>query len=490
MDALTTTSPSAVSTVLPTPGAPLALSPTPGLPTATTSVAAPSAVAVPVVLSPTGTASARIRTDLVTDPNTVFPMSEIPKPSYLVSFNDPIFRTRIIRIAGDPGTTFTALNGTGTWGSDVRQHYTDDQPWNADGSLLLLQNLQGGTPNQVILDGNTYQPKYVKCSNYHNYDDRWNPSRSHPDERINVHGATLEWFDVITCEQTRVWTLPFPADRDFSQNPTADGRFAVLHDDAHMFVVDMDPQPPYAPYPNRRIGPIYTFPSCGSSSDCHVSHPVTLSPDGKYVVVHYQGDFARVFDVDANTLAITVHPEPIGSLECSGRDPAQGYIFDLGHVAIALDPSDNDEPYLVGQNRDWCPQMVNGIALGQVLKVRLKDDQVRSLTRPPREAQAYHVSAMNYARPGWVYASYWPGAGRRFQDEILAITLDGTQTIERLTQDHTDTTNCYRCESHPVPSRDGLRVIFASSWTLACGSGCGSSTNPQAYVVETLSSAP
>ena len=38
----------------------------------------------------------------------------------------------------------------------------------------------------------------------------------------------------------------------------------------------------------------------------------------------------------------------------------------------------------------------------------------------------------------------------------------------------------------PVPSRDGRRVIFASSWTLNCGTVCGSQTNPQAYVVEAL----
>jgi len=32
----------------------------------------------------------------------------------------------------------------GTWGSDARHHYSKDQPWNSDGTLIALQN-GGGT---------------------------------------------------------------------------------------------------------------------------------------------------------------------------------------------------------------------------------------------------------------------------------------------------------------------------------------------------------
>jgi hypothetical protein len=37
--------------------------------------------------------------------------------------------------------------------------------------------------------------------------------------------------------------------------------------------------------------------------------------------------------------------------------------------------------------------------------------------------------------------------------------------------------------SHPVPSRAGRRVLFASNWTEDCTSGCGSQTDIKAYVV-------
>ena len=62
--------------------------------------------------------------------------------------------------------------------------------------------------------------------------------------------------------------------------------------------------------------------------------------------------------------------------------------------------------------------------------------------------------------------------------------MDGSKTVQRFVHDHTDTTNCYRCEAHPVPSRDGRRVIFASSWTFNCSTLCGSQTNPQAYIMD------
>jgi hypothetical protein len=98
---------------------------------------------------------------LVTDPNAVFSEPNVAKPAYLTPITDPTYNTTLTRIAGNAGTPLSFSNGgSGTWGQDARQHYNDDQAWNADGSLLMLQN--SGSPDQLILDGNTYQPKYNK----------------------------------------------------------------------------------------------------------------------------------------------------------------------------------------------------------------------------------------------------------------------------------------------------------------------------------------
>jgi hypothetical protein len=358
-----------------------------------------------------------------------------------------------------------------------------DQPWNSDGTLLLLQN--SGSPDQVILDGNTYALKYTKCANYDNYDDRWLQGGNHPRERMNVRGNTLEWFDVVNCVRTRKWSLPFSATADYEMGPSNDGRFVALGDDTRVFVVDMDPAPPFASYAsrNKRIGPAFDVSRCGLA-DCSIDF-ISISPSGKYVIVQYQGDHPRVFDVDPDTLALSPHSMPSTAAECSDHDPAQGYIFDLGHPDMGFNPFDNNEEVMVGQLSDRCPSTVNGVDLGHVVMVRLRDGKVTSLTAPSNEAHPYHISMRNFDRPGWAYVSYWSESGARFNDEIIAVKLDGSQTIKRFAHTHTDTSSCYRCESHPVPSRDGKRVIFASSWSVNCGSSCGSTSNPNAYVVDT-----
>jgi len=45
---------------------------------------------------------------------------------------------------------------------------------------------------------------------------------------VNSSGSELSWVDATTGSNTRTWTLP-------------------------LVVIDMDPQPPYAPYPNGWI---------------------------------------------------------------------------------------------------------------------------------------------------------------------------------------------------------------------------------------------
>src|SRR2546425_305861 len=100
---------------------------------------------------------------VITDPSLVLTEATIAKPTYLVPITPSPFGLRVTRIANDPGQTMTLLNGSGTWGSDARQHYSKDQPWSADGSLIALQN--SGSPDYIYLDGNTYQAVRGKCSN-------------------------------------------------------------------------------------------------------------------------------------------------------------------------------------------------------------------------------------------------------------------------------------------------------------------------------------
>src|SRR3989442_889216 len=101
---------------------------------------------------------------LITDPTLVFAIPQVPKPAYRVPIWPSPFGTKVIRIANDSGASMTLSTGPGTWGGDVRHHYSKDQPWSSDGTLLALQNRNGGSPNDIYLDGRTYQPTPRPCA--------------------------------------------------------------------------------------------------------------------------------------------------------------------------------------------------------------------------------------------------------------------------------------------------------------------------------------
>ena len=420
----------------------------------------------------------------VTNPNTVYSVPAASRPTYLVPWIDPTFQSVVTRITNTSGQPTVPVPGS--WGSDARHNYSKQEPWNSDMTLYMTEN-RSGSPTPLILDGTTFAPRYGLCGSYPHYDSRWHPSLAHPHEQINVNssGTELMWFDVTTCTKTRSWTLPVASSYGIGSgegNPSNDGRFVALASATKMFVVDMDPQPPYAPYPNQRIGPVYDISSCGLGS-CAVDW-VSISASGKYAVVNYDGDHPRVFDVNPGTLALTPHAELSSSPRCSGT-AANGFIYDVGHADFALDPFDSNADVLIGQ--EHCGNhgsTIGGQKIGYVMMVRLSDGAITSLTDPTNEAYPHHVSTRNIRWPGWAIVSHYKSAGTRFSDEIMAVKMDGSLAVQRLAHQHSAFSGCYRCEVHPVASPDGQRVIFASNWTQDCGSGCGSSSEIKDYMIQ------
>ncbi len=420
-----------------------------------------------------------------TDPTPVFTTPVAFRPLYLTPTPEPTFGTQIMRITNDAGQPLQLMPGW--WGDDARHVYSKQQPWNSDNTLLEVENHGGGEPSTLILDGNTYAPLLAPCSDYVHFDYRWHPSPAHPHEQINVDraGRELMWFDVTTCIKTRTWALPITVDGFGSSegNSSNDGRFVALGNASAMLVVDMDPQLPYAPYPNKRIGPLYTFPPCSLGvASCTPSH-MSVSPSGRYVQVKYSGadtlgDVHRIYEIDPVTLALRPHAMSAGSQRCgSFAARPNGWIYPVKHADMALDPFDANEDVIIGGRA--CP----GSTLGHVVKVRLRDGRVSSLTDPENEASVSHVSTRNLDRPGWAYVSFLNVPGKRFSNEIIAVKLDGSQSVERYAHMHSATSGCYRCEAHPVPSRDGRRVLFASNWAANCGTGCGPANDIKDYIV-------
>jgi hypothetical protein len=81
----------------------------------------------------------------------------------------------------------------------------------------------------------------------------------------------------------------------------------------------------------------------------------------------------------------------------------------------------------------------------------------------------------------------------RFSDEILALAVDSSGTVERFGHTHSvadsmrrgSKVNIFEAEPQAVPSRDGKRVLWASNWSRDCPpGGCGPLGEVKAYVAD------
>jgi hypothetical protein len=441
-------------------------------------------------------AGAVVRRSYVLSIATVLAVPLVGKPAYLQPMTDPIFGTQITRIAGNAGTAIKSASGTpiGVWSRDARHNYNLNEAWNADGSLIVIENRSddGGSPDEVYLNGTTYQVEFVTPSNMPgggSYDQRWNPNPAYPDDVILAGNGTdqLYWFNVVTNTIDRTYPLPMAVTYigNTKGNPSQDGQFLCLGDLTHLFVVDMNA------YPTERIGPVFDLSTLGLDATVNA---YSMSPSGNFVVVHYSmlngqyGDFEEVFNVDPTTLALSPRPMTVSWPGMVG-DPALGFVYQLGHEDMALDPFLGNTDVMIGQ--EHCGNVgqnipgistVNSDGIGHIVMVDLSTGAVTSLTDPGNgttiapEAYADHVSCRAVLRPGWCYVSYYNEPGDRFSDEIIAVKMDGSGTVEQLADTHTlndvnvlpqsklDPDFAYRSEAHPEPSPDGTHVLFASNW--------------------------
>jgi hypothetical protein len=453
-------------------------------------------------------------------------------PAYLVPYTDPTFGTKITRIVGN----YNDPSASGkTWPKTARHYYSKTQAWDASGTLLALDK------SALVLDGTTYQPLYdrtVKCSGYSKGDERWHPTLAKTFIHVPSGNTRIEWYNIDTCTAAHVVSLPAltngfgPSEGQASM----DGRYVVLTDGFSAFVVDLiagtvGPSKNFITDCGFACQPITKICSndftrrclvdedCVSPGTCENGGHVTISPSGDFAAVVFSGDHIRIYDVNKTTLALTVHDySALTDMPLCASTPthtkALGYAYDLGHADFAYNPFDSNTEVLVGQRRSGshCPvkfctdnstvctadATCLGIgddkchAFSNVIMFNVENGKVLSLAPvsatmvAPVDAESHHLSAVNYGRSGWVYASYKGNAGnlgKRYYSEIVALRLDGLAT-ERLGRHHSSAAS-YDGEAHGSPSRDGRRVIFASQWDRECAP-CSPSSTFGDFVIDTL----
>ena len=400
-----------------------------------------------------------------------FPKAEpdAPRPAYLIPTHvDRRLNSVVTRIAGDSGLAIHNVSSS-MWGNDSRHSYTKRQAWNADGTLLYIENgkctncddMPGNTtycssgsayngpaePTKVFLDGNTYIPQDVgQGTNVGNLKELlWHPSASYADYVIGVADSTdtsyttLMWVNVETDAILRRWTVPISFGRmgPFEGGPSNDGRYIALvgkNGTNKIVVVDMDPQSPWTTYGSggRRIGTSMTLPSCGL---CTSGNPCVIGPQGyasvssygTYLVVAYAGDFQRVFTIDWSTATPSIPTTPrslsmspgcySGSSELTGSN---GWLMPLKHTDYLVY---GGAEYVLGIDKCYATSGNCAAASdiedaaedsGRVVMASLSTGSVRhisggNLNDPAgaNEQTVHHVAARNIdGLTDWVFASY------------------------------------------------------------------------------------
>lgn len=360
-----------------------------------------------------------------------FIVPEMPRPDYLHSYVDPTFGAKVTRITGEAGTAIPNLNGQ--W-SDVARHlYSKNAAWNSDQSLLLLGR-HHGYPSLIFLDGSTYQPLFGHNASP-GTEIRWHPQK--PDNMVYVGDNSIGLWNVR--QNTTQTIATFPGYSDFHIGPWEGN----LSQDGSRIVLVGEKQ-------EKPVAFAYDLTTNHKYSDLFLNDLkadwVSIAASGKYIVLNghingKSGDQTQVYDLEGHA---------IGELWAEYGRPS--------HYDLAVDKNGDDVAVGVSKSK---PDD------GRIIKRRLSDGKVTVLTPG---GYASHTSTRNNMRLGWAFVTYqhrgptWPP----FWNEVIAVKLDGSGTIERIAHLHTTNTD-YLSEAVAVPSPDGQRVLWASNWNAASG---------------------
>jgi hypothetical protein len=328
---------------------------------------------------------------------------DISKPDYLTPFTDPVFKTKLVRITGDPGTEIGSLGKD--WPDVARHHYNSDQAWNCDQSLIYLDK-----PG-VFLDGETYQPLFMANGIPSDSDVRW---WTQPNTMIYAAGSVLGTWNPKTGTKTTIKNFGVDyAGLKFGPwegSPSEDGDMVVLSYDGGGFAYKISTN---KKYPDIRKEGVDN---------------VRISPLGNYMIWGCEPDHVVVTDLQGNEVT----------------DLPEDYV---SHFDVCVDG--DGEECIVGRNNES----------GPMTKYRMRDGRKTQLCSG---GWCSHTSTRSLTHT-WAVSAATNEDVPPYRGEVLMSNLDGSKTY-RLGHTHEPATIDYRAETQPSHSPDAGRVIFASAW--------------------------
>ena len=373
-------------------------------------------------------------------------MPAISKPSVGVPYSDPVFGASVVRLT-DAVTAGKA---------GIIPTYSKRQAWNSDESLLMLQT---GNGEYQVYNGSTYSfIRQLDSAVVGGEDMFWHPTD--PSLIYYILDNVLYSYNVNTLTQTALHTFEAYtfAGTLGEGNLSQDGRYlAMVGRDYNSGNVTIKDYFIYDIVADKIITK-EAFPTSPDPFDW-----ISISPNGNYVVLDYADEITgryhgvEVYDRNLNYL----WQKPLGS----------------GHSDLGVDADGNDV-------------LVIGIYdsssnINIFKKYRLSDGAETTLLTLEVDFD-YHISCRNQQRPGWSFISTFDYVGRLadkadnpaldwlpFEDEVFALKMDGSESVERYAHHHSrrfspttydsDHSNYY-AEPHATVSRNANRIIFGSNW--------------------------
>ena len=349
-------------------------------------------------------------------------------PQYLVPFTDPKFGNKVVRVS-DPLKPVPGLNLT--WEKIARHHYSLDQAWNADQTLLMLNK---GISGRLFLDGTTYKPLFA-LKNPGSV--RWH--QTNPDLMVFLGSKGVGYWNVRKNTVQVLSPLTGYTKLEWGQNtgnPSDDGtmiEITATRSDGKKVIFAYD------------LVAAKKYPDIDMSGWYEVGE-TTISPLKKCIV-----SFSRkTSSANKQYLIFSLDGKLLQSWAPDKERPGHNdYMVDRDGYEVAVGRSKYDDYRFITR--------------------RLVDGKITFIGN---RCKASHTSARNLRNPGWVFGSFSQGTPSSdqmpFFNEITAVATDGSQTGRRLAE-HNSVDDVYDAEPHGSPSPDGKKAIFASNWGVKGG---------------------
>lgn len=358
------------------------------------------------------------------------PMPEVARPGYLDPITDPTFGTTITRISD--------LRAFDTNNDTLRHAYAKNQPWNADGSLIMLDYQYPA----AVLDGETYeflrwvhQPSLAAWSNVDPFKTIGTASRTN---RLVSADMRRDW-DRTTIRKFRGYdTINFgQGEGNLSNDDRYIALFGIKSGHADLFVYDLE---------NNRVVSRRDLGNATIGDGSATINNATMSQSGEFVFVEYNA----------------YGPGKKRGIVAFDRDLS--FLRQLSHNG-----GSHYDACLDARGRDTV--VVQGNSSSSLVSVRPDTGARTRLLGAGKLNYSIHISCRNLDRPGWAYISEFaddPARNANYQ-EIFAVRLDGSGTVNRFAHEHHSANRVYKREPHAVPNRDGSKVLWASDWGKAKG---------------------